>query len=811
VERRRPPCPRLAVAAFALVVLLPPSLATAGPAGSPPTGPGPWMVRAWFGDQAMIREVAAWAGHIGVYPEKGFILVQVDAEELGRLAAAGFYVEVDAERTALLHRFEQSWPAGAGIPGFPCYRTVEETLATGAALAAAHPQLASWVDVGDSWEKTQNPDQGYDLRVLELTNSAVAGPKPVFFVTAAIHAREYTTAELATRFAERLLAEYDHDPDVTWLLDYQRIDLLLETNPDGRKRAEAGLSWRKNADDDYCTGTNSRGADLNRNFDFQWACCGGSSGSPCSETYHGAAGGSEPETQAVAGHMAAVFPVQRPPDLTTPAPDDSTGVYIDLHSYGGDVLTPWTFSPTPPPNAAGILRLGRKYGYFPHYEAHLGGLYTADGTTKDYAYGRFGVPGYTVEVGTAFFEDCSLFENVILPDNLPALLYAAKAARTPYLTPAGPDAVDPALPPQAFAAGDPVPVTATLDDTRYTTLGGSEPTQAIAAGEVTVDEPPWAAATPVPMAAVDGLFDETVEAASATLDTSSLAPGRHTVFVRGQDADGNWGAVSARFLHVIDPGVAPTLAGFLRDADTLAPLGGTVRAGDFETASNPATGHYSLQVPAGTYDLTASAPGHAPVTAAGVVADDFQTVQHNFALPPWITLLADDVEGGNVGWTAQSPWAITAEASFSPTHSWTDSPGGNYANNANKSLTAPPLDCTGLAGVRLSFRQIYDLEAGFDFGRVEVSTDGGGSWSPVTLYTGTHTGSWEAVELPLPMLDGVAAGRVRFRLTSDGGVTRDGWHLDDLVVEGHSPVAASLVFADGFESGDLAAWSAAVP
>src|SRR5690606_20315650 len=36
----------------------------------------------------------------------------------------------------------------------------------------------------------------------------------------------------------------------------------------------------------------------------------------------------------------------------------------------------------------------------------------------------------------------------------------------------------------------------------------------------------------------------------------------------------------------------------------------------------------------------------------------------------------DDVEDGNIGWTAQSPWAITAEDSHSTSHSWTDSPGG---------------------------------------------------------------------------------------------------------------------------------------
>jgi len=53
---------------------------------------------------------------------------------------------------------------------------VEETFQTAENLAANHPDLATWIDVGDSWEKTTpagNP--GYDMMVLRLTNSAVAG------------------------------------------------------------------------------------------------------------------------------------------------------------------------------------------------------------------------------------------------------------------------------------------------------------------------------------------------------------------------------------------------------------------------------------------------------------------------------------------------------------------------------------------------------------------------------------------------------------------------------------------------------------
>ncbi len=117
---------------------------------------------------------------------------------------------------------------------------------------------------------------------------------------------------------------------------------------------------------------------------------------------------------------------------------------------------------------------------------------------------------YGYELGTAFFETCTYFQFNILEQNIASLLYAAKVARTPYLTPAGPESLSVAVPPRAVAPGDLVAVSATLDDTRYSTLNGTEPSQAIAAAQLYVDVPPSATgAAPLAMSATDGLFDET--------------------------------------------------------------------------------------------------------------------------------------------------------------------------------------------------------------------------------------------------------------------------------------------------------------
>jgi hypothetical protein len=133
-------------------------------------------------------------------------------------------------------------------------------------------------------------------------------------------------------------------------------------------------------------------------------------------------------------------------------------------------------------------------------------------------------------------------------------VYAAKVARTPYVTPAGPETLDPVVAPDVVTLGEIVQLTATVDDTRYSSANGSEPTQEIVAAEYYIDAPPettMPAAIAHPMTALDGAFDEQVETVQGSIDTADLGLGRHTVFVRGRDADGNWGAISAAFLHLV--------------------------------------------------------------------------------------------------------------------------------------------------------------------------------------------------------------------------------------------------------------------
>jgi carboxypeptidase T len=502
--------------------------------------------------EALTSRLDVWL----VERSQSYILALLFPQEVKQLQESGHRIEIDAERTQALNTARQvPENQNAGIPGYSCYRTVEETYQDLQALAAGHPDLAAWVDVGDSWEKIYStPVSGYDLHTLVLTQKLRPGPKPVFFVLGGTHAREYAGAEMATRFGEYLVARYQMDPEVTWLLDYNEIHILPVQNPDGRKQAEAGWWWRKNVDnDDGCTSYPQWGTDLNRNSSFKWGAPGASPYA-CDQTYRGPAPVSEPETQALQAYLSGIFPDQRGPGDQDLAPVTSMGTFITLHSFGELVLWPWGWSHTLPANAAGLQTLGRKLAFFNDYLPEQSiELYPTSGTSDDWAYGELGVAAYTIELGTAFFQDCASFENKIYPQNLEALLYAAKSARRPYQTPAGPDVLSVNVSPAAIPQGEAVMLAATADDGRYPEDSG-EAMQDIAAARFSLDAPSWTAGTLTqPLQAADGSFDQSVEYLQAQIDTQELAPGRHMIFVEAQDADGNWGAPSAAFLAVEAP------------------------------------------------------------------------------------------------------------------------------------------------------------------------------------------------------------------------------------------------------------------
>jgi len=628
-----------------LAVLLPPGVAADDDAID--LGAGPLVLRVYYGTPDRIPELFRYDVWEYRNDDEGYVLVQVDTAGYTELLGTTFGVQVDLRRTTEARSIpDVAEGQTSGIPGFPCYRTVEEAYQSGQQIAANHPTLATWIDIGDSWEKV-NGNGGYDLHMLRLTNSATTGTKPKLIITSSIHPREYAPAELSTRFAEYLVDRYGADPDVTWILDTNEVHLMFQGNPDGRKKAETGLSWRKTTNAAYCSPTSSlRGADLNRNFGHEWACCGGAANDPCDELYRGPSPFSEFESQAIRNYLLAEFPDWRGPAPTDAAPANATGIYLDNHAFGELIIWPWGYTQTDAPNGTALQTLGRKLAGFNQYEPKQAiELYITDGTAVDYGYGELGVASYTYEMGSSFFQDCADFEGTIFPRNLESLLYAARTARAPYLWPAGPDAVEVSGAPAFVDPGGTVTIVATLDDTRFENSNGTEPTQNVVAAQAYIGKPPWdaQAPAPVPMTAVDGAFDSPVEQVELDIDTTSLL-GREVVYVRGQDALGNWGAPSAAFFYAAD-GTEGTISGQVSRLSDGQPLVGYVSVDELGLlVSTNGAGAYSVEVPVGSWTLRGSVEGYVDTVITNVTVGTQAAVVQDLAMKPIppIILVDDD-------------------------------------------------------------------------------------------------------------------------------------------------------------------------
>jgi len=113
---------------------------------------------------------------------------------------------------------------------------------------------------------------------------------------------------------------------------------------------------------------------------------------------------------------------------------------------------------------------------------------------------------------------------------------------------------------------------------------------------------------------------------------------------------------------------------------------------------------------------------------------------------------------------------------------WTDSPSGDYANNADSAITSKAISLANLSGSKLIFDAKVATENKYDKVALEVSTDGK-AWAPQTSYTGSS--DWKSQTVDLSKYDGQTI-QFRFRLTSDGSVTGDGFSFSNAVIAGGS-------------------------
>ena len=540
------------------------------PLGAQPTAPV--VVRFYFDGQDQLHAVAGALDIWEVHAKAGYAVAAVTPNEYQWLERLGYRLEIDAEKTTRL---------GIDAPMDPRYYYFDDYYTNPNGLYVVDflqevntnwPDHTELIDIGNAW-LADNGGYHRDIWVLRISNEDPAfgniTDKPPFYFFAGIHAREIVGPELAIRYIKYLtdgyLGEggYGVDADVTWLVDWNVVYVLVMQNPDGHVENEqnTGALRRKNMDnDDGCGDPATWGVDPNRNHNFFWGCCGGSSGNPCDITYRGPSRGSEPETQALQAHFASVMEDQNGPngddELPPAAPDDATGIFITIHSYAELMLWPYGFSPGGAPNNAQLRTIGRKLSYYNNYDP-IGFWYPVDGSTDDWTYGKFGIASFTYEVSPSegpcggFFPDYACMDGTggaprsFWGENKPTFIYAHKIARTPYMTAYGPDTENVVVAPDPVQQGTPVQLTAIVADHRY----GGDPLQPIHGAEYFIDQPGDDGAGTA-MAPADGSWGDLSENVTATVDTSALPPGQHYILVHGLNDDGDWGPFTAVFLTV---------------------------------------------------------------------------------------------------------------------------------------------------------------------------------------------------------------------------------------------------------------------
>src|SRR5215203_596704 len=223
--------------------------------------------------------------------------------------------------------------------------------------------------------------------------------------------------------------------------------------------------------------------------------------------------------------------------------------------------------------------------------------------------------------------------------------------------------------------------------------------------------------------------------------------------------------------------------------------------------------------------------------------EDANTVQRSTApTGPVTSLLAETFEGAggfdNPGWThpvlsGTNDWALSTAQSQTPTHSWFSD---SQTSVSQRALVTPTF-ATG-ASTLLSFWHTFAFESSancFDAGVLEVSTNGGGAWTPVPDaaftaggYTGTvradfmnplggrrawcngTIGAMTQVNVNLGAFAGPNT-KLRWLEGDDSSAEATGWFVDSVTVADVGVCTATGIFSDGFESGNTSAWSGVSP
>ncbi|MBO4159826.1 zinc carboxypeptidase [Micromonospora sp. MMS20-R2-23] len=317
--------------------------------------------------------------------EHGVLYVSATRSEAAAITRLGFRLEQEAAPA----------PAeGASALAFPPadsnYHDYAELTTVVNQVVADHPAIARKISIGKSYE-------GRDLMAVKISdNVGTDEAEPEILFNSQQHAREHLTVEMAIYLLNLFTDSYGTDSRITSIVNSREIWIVPTVNPDGSEYDIATgsyRSWRKNRQPN--SGAAAVGTDLNRNWGYNWGCCGGSSGAPSSSTYRGPSAFSAPETKALRDFVNSrvVGGVQQ------------IKANIDWHTYSQLVLWPFGYTTANTPsgmtadqyNTFATLgqRMAATNGYTPEQSSDL---YITDGDSLDWMWATHKIWAYTFEM-----------------------------------------------------------------------------------------------------------------------------------------------------------------------------------------------------------------------------------------------------------------------------------------------------------------------------------------------------------------------------------------------------------------------------
>jgi len=147
-------------------------------------------------------------------------------------------------------------------------------------------------------------------------------------------------------------------------------------------------------------------------------------------------------------------------------------------------------------------------------------------------------------------------------------------------------------------------------------------------------------------------------------------------------------------------------------------------------------------------------------------------------------LFLDDAESGASLWSSSGnniQWGQMSDDSYGGSYCFGDSDGGNSANNSLNYFTMNSTINLGIVpSPKLEFYAKYSIEED-DFVRLQISTNGGSSWS--TLETYSRNESWKQFQYDLTPFTFSSNVKFRFYMDTDGNTPSDGFYFDDFSIK----------------------------